>query len=253
MDKVRQRFLILSVFCLLTASLFAGSQKFFPDDPLLKLPPPKSVGNVHDRNTDDNADFIFQSMKPKPRPPVPAGEVNTLGEVPDSQWFTNRHAQHRLTPDELQRGPGNTNAPVAPFRVIGGKSEGITPGFRMRDAAGRLYFVKVDPRSNPEMATTADVIVSKFVWAIGYNAPENYITQATIGDFVLAGDATINGINGRKRQMTWGDFKEIVDRIPKYSDGSFRVMASLSVEGKSIGPFRYEGTRADDPNDVVLH
>jgi hypothetical protein len=59
----------------------------------------------------------------------------------------------------------------------------------MRDAAGRMYFVKSDPPSNPEMATSADVIVSKFLWAIGYNTPENYIIYPHIQDFRLDEDA----------------------------------------------------------------
>src|SRR5262249_51833168 len=64
---------------------------------------------------------------------------------------------------------------------------------------------------------------------------------------------TTTGVNGHHRKMTWSDFEGIVDSIPLHEDGSFRVMASLAVEGKPIGPFRFEGTRSDDPNDLVPH
>ena len=53
--------------------------------------------------------------------------------------------------------------------------------------------------------------------------------------------------------MTWKDVEYIVKQIPHCEDGSFRVVASLAIEGEIIGPFRYEGTRSDDPNDIVAH
>src|SRR5215510_678372 len=53
--------------------------------------------------------------------------------------------------------------------------------------------------------------------------------------------------------MTWKDVEEIVRTISHHKDGSFRGVASRTIEGEIIGPFRYEGTRGDDPNDIVAH
>src|SRR5262249_18721674 len=143
--------------------------KFLADDPIDAMPPPLPVGKPAHTRINDFADFFAQSKEQEPPPPVPARAVNTLGEVPDSEWFTNRQASHAMNRDELQRGAATPAMPAPPFTVTGGKTEGITPGFRMKDSEGRNYFVKSDPMNYPELATAADVIVSKFLYAIGYN------------------------------------------------------------------------------------
>jgi hypothetical protein len=247
---------VLAFLTIASPVLLAGSGNspvFFPDDPVRAMPRPAPVAKVKPHKLDQPFDFIWNSVRWNPRPPVPAGAVNTLGEPPDSAWFTNRHGlQHRMTREELQRGPTGEQ-PVPPFIVVGGKTEGITPGFRMEDARGRTFFVKVDPKGNREMATGADVIVSRFLYALGYNVPENYMVRARLSDMKLSEKAEITTENGRPRKMTWSDFQQIEKAIPHYSDGSFRVMASLKVAGESVGPFHYEGTRGDDPNDLVPH
>src|ERR1051325_1990802 len=51
-------------------------------------------------------DFVLNTFgKPGTRPPRPAANANTLGEVPDSSWFENRHGQKRITPAALAAGP----------------------------------------------------------------------------------------------------------------------------------------------------
>jgi hypothetical protein len=226
---------------------------FFPDDPIRVMPRPRPVEKAQTQKDAHAFDFFWNSFHQEPLSPAPAAAINTLGNPPDSAWFTNRHGSHRMTREELQKGPARGDPPTAPFTVVGGKSEGITPGFRIEDAKGRLYFVKVDPMSNPEMTTAADVIVSRFLYAIGYNVPENYIVCARLDDMRLSDKAQFTGEDGRKRKMQWDDLRDIVKAIPHYPDGSFRFMASLKIEGKSIGPFFYEGTRPDDPNDIVPH
>src|SRR5690349_17107508 len=156
MATIRKCILTRTILCTVLLPALLQGQKFYSDDPVRTFPDPLPVGEMHNRNLDEVVDFFLQSADWKPRPPSPAGEVNTLGEVPDNAWFTNRHAYRRLTLAELQRGPGNRNEPVPPFTVLGGKVEGISPGFRMRDSAGRVYFVKSDPLSYPELATATD-------------------------------------------------------------------------------------------------
>jgi hypothetical protein len=253
MAHVRQAVLTLALSGMMQASAAVENQRFFSDDPIQVMPAPLDVGAPLRRDINQLYDLFRQSSRPEPRPPKPAGAVNTLGDVPDSEWFTNRHGRRRMSRAELQLGPGPSEGPQPPFTIVGSKSDGITPGFRMEDAKGRNYFAKVDPAKWPELATGSDVIVAKFLYAIGYNTPKNEIVVLTLSDLNLSDTASMKLPNGRSRKMTWHDVKDIVDEAPRHPDGSFRIVASLAIEGEYIGPFRYEGTRVDDPNDIVAH
>src|SRR5262245_21957874 len=247
MVEIRHAALML-VFTAALCGTAGQNPRFLADDPIPAMPPPLSVKKIAPQRVGGLRDFINQSRRPDPPPGKPAGAINTLGEVPDSEWFTNRHAQHRMSRSELQQGPP-AEAPVPPFTVTGSKHEGITPGFKMRDARGRQYFVKTDPIGNPEMATGSDVIVSRFLFAIGYNTPKNDAVDLKISDLKLSNKATIKTPGERSRPMIRNDVEQMVNQIPHYPDGSFRIMASLAVPGEPVGPFQFEGTRQDDPND----
>lgn len=80
-----------------------------------------------------------------------------------------------MSEGELAAGPNKTGAPDpgGPWTVTSAKTEGVTPGFSIKDQNGRRYLLKFDPPSNPEMATAADVMGAKFFYALGYNVPEN--------------------------------------------------------------------------------
>jgi hypothetical protein len=252
--QVRQTVLMLVLAGVLREAVAGQTPKFFGDDPIWSMPAPMALKNLPVRqDVNEVLDFLNQSRNWAPRPAKPAAAINTLGEVPDSEWFTNRHGRRRMSHNELQRGPATSDAPLPPFTVTGGKNQGVSIGFRMKDSKGRHYFVKTDPLNYSELATGADVIVSKFLYAIGYNTPENVIVDLKVSDLVLSKTAKIALPGGRSREMTWNDVEAIVEQIPHYANGSFRVMASFTIEGDIVGPFRYEGTRADDPNDIVAH
>jgi hypothetical protein len=240
-------FVLVGVACQAQAVI---AQQYRSDDPIQKVPEVGSAQNAGVQNINALYDFVYHSAKYKTPPATPSLGVNTLGEVPDSSWFTNRPP---LTTEELQKGARVHGGPQPPFTVVAAKTEGVTPGFRITDGRGLTYFIKVDPPTSPEMATSADVMGALFLYAAGYNVPENYILLAHREDFRLSENATITALSGKKHPMNRSQLEKILDAVPMESNGRIRLMASLSVTGRIIGPFRYEFVRSDDPNDLIPH
>jgi hypothetical protein len=252
---VRQRFLIGVT---LTAAAFlatpAGARKFYEDDPLRRVPTPRPVREVRLRPLNEVVDALTQTLARTPDPFRRARNANTLDEVPDSEWFTNRHAARRLTAEELAAGAGIAQAPSeeGPWEVTQWK-EGTTPGFRFRDAAGRSYYLKLDPTTYPELASSAEVVGSVFFHAMGYNVPQNYIVRFHPDRLRIAPGSLIPWGTGRTRPMVLVDVLTLLRNQRRDEQGRIRAAASLLLEGIPKGPFRYHGTRSDDPNDTVPH
>jgi len=184
-----------------------------------------------------------------------AQNINALGEVPDSSWYTNRHARKQMTSEELVMGPNTGICPdcEGSWTIIKSKTQGVTPGFNIRDQKGNVYVIKFDPIDHPEMATAAEVISTLFFYAAGYNTPENYIVHFDPNNLVIGEGAKITDDKGKKRQMNEADLKEILARVSHRPDGKIRALASKYLDGKPIGPFSYRSRRKDDPNDIYMH
>lgn len=238
-----------------------GGKKFYPDDPLLREPPPRPVASAAKQDVDDMYDFLENSfVTPRKegkagREPHPALDINTIGEVPDSAWYTSRHYYHRLSIEELKRGPGNSTPPnpQGTWRVTSAKSDGVTPGFVIEDGKKNKYLLKFDPPDHPEVASAVDVIGSKVFYALGYYAPENYIVHFRREQLEIPTGVMWRDGSGKKHPLTEGVIDAMLKNQPKRTDGSYRVIASRWIAGQVLGPFRYEGTRTDDPNDIVAH
>ncbi len=242
----------LVLAALLVPGLRGAAPTYFPDDPIAVDPETRSATAIAPREISDPFDFVENTfLKPADTTNQRAVNVNTIDEVPDSSWFTNRPA---LTVDDYVRGPNTSGGPApGAWTIVSGKSDGITPGFTVRDTAGTTWFVKFDPPSNPEMATGAEIIATKLFWAAGYHVPENYLAILDAATLAVDEKATMRDALGNRQPLT----REAVDRLlaqgARRADGRYRVIASRQLSGRPVGPFKYYGTRPDDPNDIFPH
>ena len=188
--------------------------------------------------------FLFEQ-------PGEAHNVNSLDEVADSTWFTARSP----APAELTRGPCPDAGPVPPFTIKSSKAGGTTPGFQVKDSRGQRYMIKLDAlaRRQPEISTAADAIVSRLYWAIGFNAPCNDVVYIGPKDLLLDDKSTEKLPTGGKQPLTAARVAEVLAKGTTDAAGRVRFGASRFIDGEPVGTWRTEGTRADDPNDVIPH
>ncbi len=231
-------------------------RKFFPDDPMkadldnlpIEKPSEVELSGIYD--------VIEHSFGYKPGENIPrAVNVNTLGEVPDSSWFTNRIGIREMSIAELVRGPARIGGPdlSAPLTVVAAKTAGISPGFTVRDSRGDVYFMKFDPQSYPNLSTAVDVIASKFFYAMGYNVPENYIAYIDPGNLQIEPGTEVVIAGDHREAMSQRHLDEIFAKVARLPDGRARAIASLQLAGEPVGPFKFYGVRGDDPNDIFPH
>ncbi len=186
---------------------------------------------------------------------APAANVNSLDEVPNSSWFTNRIGIRPLTPEDVARGPARDDGPdrTAPWTISSAKTEGVTPGFNIKDARGQAYLIKFDPPCCPGMSISAGVVSGKLFHSAGYNVPEDFVVTFRRQDLVLGDKVRITDPDGTKRPMVVDDLDNILARVTPEPDGSWRAIASKFLSGKPAGPFNWKGRRNDDPFDTVRH
>jgi hypothetical protein len=238
------------------ALLTGAERRFFDDDPLLREPETQDASKVKEWDIDLFLDLAINLFgRPgDPAPDVRAKNINTIGEVPDSSWFTNRILTRPVTADEISRGPNTGSGPApGPWTVVSRKLAGFAPGFTMRDSRGDLWFVSFDGVGHPEAATGAIMVANKIFWALGYWQVENYLASVTPEQIVISEKATFTPASGRERRMEARDLNDVFKRAHRSADGSYRAVAARALPGRPIGGFRYNGTRPDDPNDVVPH
>jgi hypothetical protein len=251
--------------CLALAALALGglarsaAPRFFPDDPLwIDDDKALDASNVRPIEDTNGYDFVVNTFgEPGDRRDVRAMNVNTVDEVPDSSWFTNRIGRRDLSIADIVRGPdGRAALSLDGWMISSGKTTGVQPGFRMTDPSdnNQLYQIEIDPPSNPEMATGAEIIGTAFYHAFGYSTVEVYLAELDPEKLVIAPDARVfDPLIGERRVLTRLDVDRVLRRGARQPNGRYRVLASRFAPGQPVGNFRYYGTRPADPNDIVPH
>ena len=258
MSRVRRFAYGLAVILatIVVAHVPAAGPKFRSDDPLTQEPETQDASQAREWDIDLFVDLAINlfGTPGDDETGVHARNVNTIDEVPDSSWFTNRIGARSVSIDEARRGPSTGGGVAAgPWTIIAPKQSGFAPGFTIQDTAGESWFISFDARGYPEAATGAIVAATKIFWTLGYWQTDNVLTsirpeQVSIGDTAL-----VRVPSGKKRRMQKKDVDAIWERSHRSADGSYRAVASRRLSGRVLGGFRYYGTRPDDPNDIVPH
>ena len=233
----------------------AAGPRFFSDDPIQQEPITQDVTKA----VRYEPDLTFQTLeglfgRPGGLSDVRAQNVNTIDEVPDGPFYVNRAGKIELTPEIVARASNTSDGPApGPWTVVSAKSDGITPGFTIRDSAKTLWFIKFDPPGWKGMATGSEVVVAKLFWSVGYHTVEYYIGHLAPSNLVVDPEARITPVGEVERAMVQRDVERLLSGADRDSDGTYRVILSKAAPGRPVGRVRFHGTRADDPNDLVPH
>jgi hypothetical protein len=254
---IRRTVAVIVVVGALAATSVSGQQpRFYPDDPIARVPESQDASKAQRYEIEQMYEMVYNLfVEPGHQPSgVRAQNINTIDEVPDSSWFTNRIGARAVGLDELARGPVVAPPPDPSHWILTReKTSGAHPGFTARDAKGQTFFLEFDPPYYPEGATAAVMVATKIFWALGYNQVESYLTSFDPKNVSFDPKATIKRPSGARTPFSQDDLNEILERVAKRPDGTYRVVAGRLISGKILGNYLYTGTRTDDPNDLVPH
>jgi hypothetical protein len=188
-----------------------------------------------------------------------AVNVNSLDEVPDSAWFTNRLGVHPMTTADIMNGACSPSVMLDPdasadgtWVIDKGKTDGSSPGFRVNIPGKGKFLFKGEPPTQPERPSAASVIGAAVYDAVGFNTSCEQIVYFRPSLLKLAPGLLVKGNFGGMEPFDQKKVDKILGDAP-HRGNLVRMQASAWLPGYLLGPFSYTGTRSDDPNDVIPH
>jgi hypothetical protein len=188
-----------------------------------------------------------------------AANVNSMDEVPDSSWFLNKprgDASHddapgACKPDDML--PAAADVKDGEWVIDHGKDNGSTLGFRINIKGKGKYMLKADDEGLPERASAASVIGAAIYDEVGYYTTCEQVAVFKKEQLKLTPGLKVIDNEGISHAFDDKSLEKALKSTTHYSGDLIRMQASKWLPGLTIGPFRYIGTRKDDPNDVIEH
>ena len=231
----------------------AAAQRFLPDDPLWEDPDRLDMPVPVASSSSDYMRFLVNTFQGPGQSQSPAANVNTLGEVPNSSWYTNRHYHAPMTLPELRRGNTQETPEGTPpglsaetWRVVAVTTERAARSMRIEaDVNGTTfrYRMRLDPKGHRALGTGASVVANRAYHALGYNVPALHVVHVD-PDRLQAGEG-----------VSKADVTALLEDAAAGEEGRYRATVKRIPEAvvKRIGTFKFHGTRPDDGNDIFPH
>ena len=167
-------------------------------------------------------------------------DVNAIDEVPTSSWFVHPAGGPLGAIRNVVNGP-----PEPPYLVLRRRPESGRSGLVIIDARGLRYELGRDPPDRPFLRTTAAVVASHLMRAMGYRTPEVSILALAESELRLE-------VIDRAPPPTEA-VREFLDSGPPPTKGLYRVSATRWPVGLDVGLTPPHEPREDDPNDRLWH
>ncbi len=188
-----------------------------------------------------------------------AVNANALDEVAESAWFQNRIATRPMSFEEIAKGACSPeqmlidaeHAPDGSWIIDKGKDNGATAGFRVKIPGKGKYMLKSDGPM-PERPSAASVIGSAVYHAVGFNISCEQVIYIKRSALKLTPGLTVTDNTSITHPFDEAALEKVLESTAKKGE-YLRFQASAWLDGRLLGPFRYEKTRDDDPNDVIDH